>query len=84
MQKELVDFKRLLPETEAARVLGGELEGLLEEQRVHARNLERAHTPETQESFNRTVQRTHLIVSCTQPMRIPLEQRIIRFFAPTI
>jgi hypothetical protein len=84
IQKELVDLKRRLPETEAALALRSELEGLLMEQRVRARDLERVRTPEVQERYNETVERIHLTVNHVQGMIIPLGGRIRRFFAPTV
>jgi hypothetical protein len=80
IQRELVDLHLRLPETQAARALLGELQVLLDQQRVRMRELERHRTPESEENYKETMSRMRLILEQIQELTIPLSLRVRRLF----
>jgi hypothetical protein len=83
IQRELVDLGKLLPETEAGKVLRGDLEEVLEEQMKKARALRKEQTPESIAAYQKSVDRMRPIANQIQEFKIPLGRRIMRILGLT-
>ena len=82
IQRELVELRKILPETEAAIALRRDLEALLEEEKTRARDL-KASTPELRAKYDETIQHIRSILSQIQKLKIPLGRKIKAFFGFT-
>jgi hypothetical protein len=79
LQRELVDLQLLLPETEAGKALRCELQELLDLHRRRMQELQREQTPDTEESYNETVQEIGKLVPQIQELTfVPLSKKIKR------
>jgi hypothetical protein len=80
IQRELVDLRKTLPETEAGIALRQELEALLEEEKARARDLKKEATPEMQAKYTETVHRIRSTLDQIRQLRIPLGRKITTLF----
>jgi hypothetical protein len=80
IQKELVEFKKLLPETAAGIALREELEKLLKEEGRRAQELKKESTPEMKARYNETIERIQVTLSRIQQLKVPISRKIMTFF----
>jgi hypothetical protein len=81
IQKELVDLRKILPETDAAIALRHDLEVLLEEEKTRARDLK--SVPELRAKYEETAGRIRSTLTQIQQLKIPVSRKIRAYFGFT-
>jgi len=82
IQRELVDLRKRLPDTDAGRALRGDLKEIFEEQMTLAQALQDSQdrAPELEAMYNESVERMRSILAKIQQLRVPLGRRVATFF----